>query len=279
MSTELSRNITFGRYLPGETFLHRMHAGYKVLCWLAYAIALFAAGGFTLLALLTLVLAVVVAAGHIPPGYLVRTLRPMAPFLLFIYAFQILFSRSLYPNSANVWWDWGIFSVTAEGVSNSSLVMVRVILLVLSVTVLTLSTTVIALVDAMERLSAPLRRIGVPTAELALAGAMAMRFVPTLVSEAERLIVAQASRGGGADSGNPLRRLRARLPVLVPLILATLARGHDLTEAMNARCYRGGDGRTRWRITVVGNGDRLVFLASLVVLFGVLVLRVLTDLP
>lgn len=266
---ELGRNITFGRYLAVDSPVHRRNAAYKVLCWLVFAVGLFLAGGFTVLLVLAAALVAVVVAARIPLGYLVRGLRPMLPFLLVLYVLQVLFSKSLYPQSQDVWWSWGILSITGEGVSGATQVTLRVVVLFLSVTLLTLSTTVISLVDAMERLSSPLRAIGVPTGELALAFAIAMRFVPTLVTEAERLITAQASRGAGTDARNPVRRLRARLPVLVPLMLATLDRGDDLTEAMHARCYRGGAGRTRWRVVTVAAADRFALL-GMVILVGVL---------
>lgn len=270
---ELGRNITFGRYLAVDSPLHRMHPGYKLLCWVVFTAGLFLAGGFTVLGVLAVGLLGFVLCSRIPLGYVLRGLRPMLPFLLLIYTLQVLFSRSLYPGSAHIWWQWGIFSITREGLSGSTQVMLRVVVLFVSVTLLTLSTTVLALVDAAERLAAPLRRIGVPTAELALAFAIAMRFVPTLITEAERLIKAQASRGAPMDAANPVRRLRARLPVLVPLILATLARGDELAEAMHARCYTGGSGRTRWRSSTAQGTDRLALCAMVLGVGALLAVR------
>lgn len=274
---ELGRNITFGRYLPGESPVHRMHPGYKLLCWIVFTAGLFLAGGFTVLGMLAAALFAFVLCSRVPIGYVLRGLRPMLPFLLLIYTMQVLFSRSLYPDSQHIWWQWGIFSITGEGLSGSTQVTLRVLVLFLSVTLLTLTTTVLALVDAAERLAAPLRRIGVPTAELALAFAIAMRFVPTLITEAERLIKAQTSRGAPMDAPNPLRRLRARLPVLIPLILATLARGDELAEAMHARCYSGGAGRTRWRSSAARATDRLLFSGMVLGVGALLAMRFTVD--
>ena len=252
---ELGRNVTLGRYLPGDSFVHRMDARVKIIAWTVYALALFFTSGYAAFAVLALTLAYVVRVSGISVSYLLSGLRPMLPFLLFMYVFQILFSRSLYPEATDVLWEWGIFAITGEGVARSTLVIFRVVLLYLSVTALTLTTALVALVDGMERLSKPLRRVGVPNQELALAFAIAVRFVPTLIEEAEKLIKAQTSRGVAMDVGGPIRRVRARLPVLVPLILNTLERSHDLTDAMHARCYRGGDGRTKRRLVATTAAD------------------------
>lgn len=270
---ELGRNVTLGRYVQGDSFVHRMDARLKLVSWVLYALGLFLAGTFSAFALLAFALAGVVVASGISPGYLLRGLKPMLPFLVAMYAFQILFSTSLYPDSTQVWWSWGIFTVTAEGVVRSTLVVLRVLLLYLSVTTLTLTTSLVSLVDGVERLSKPLRRVGLPNQELALAFAISVRFVPTLIEEAEKLMKAQASRGVSMDVGGPITRVRARLPVLVPLILNTLDRSHDLTAAMHARCYRGGDGRTKRRIVATTPADWAALGLMLALFAGALSLK------
>ena len=245
---ELGKNVTLGRYVPGESLIHRLDPRIKIVAWTVYAVGLFMAGTFTGLAVLAAFLGLIVVLSRLPTGYVARGLRPMLPFLIVMYLFQLGFSTSLYPDSRdNVVFEWGFITVTGEGLYQSTLVTTRVIILFLSVTVLTLTTSLVMLVDAVERLSAPLRRIGVPNQELALAGAIAVRFVPTLVEEAEKLVNAQTARGAKLDVGSWLDRTRARLPLLIPLMIGTLQRADDLVAAMNSRCYRGGDGRTKRR--------------------------------
>lgn len=276
---ELGRNVTLGRYIPGDSFVHGMDPRLKLCAWGVFAVGLFLPGSFSAMLVMTLALAVIVAVSDVPVGYLLRGLRPMLPFLLFIYVFQLLFSRSLYAESTNIWWSWGIFAVTGEGATRSTLVIIRVVLLYLSVTTLTLTTTIMSLVDALERMSSPFRRIGVPNQELALAFAIAIRFVPGLVQEAEKLMKAQASRGASMDVGGPVRRIRARLPVLVPLIVGTLARSHDLTSAMHARCYRGGEGRTKRREVTATFSDWAALAAMVALMVLVLSMRFALGLP
>jgi energy-coupling factor transport system permease protein len=266
---ELGRNVTFGRYVPGTSFTHRMDPRLKLCAWLVLAVGLFLANGFATMLLMAAVLGAITLASDVSVGYLLRGLRPMLPFLVFVYAFQLLFSASLYPGASDVWWAWGPFSISGHGVAQGTVLIIRVVLLYLSVTVLTLTTAVISLVDAMERMASPLRRVGVPTQELAMASALAMRFVPVLVEEAERLIKAQTSRGASMDSGGPVRRLRARLPVLLPLFVGTLTRTRELVDAMHSRCYRGGAGRSRRRVLAITRADWTA-LAAVVAVVAVL---------
>lgn len=277
---ELGKNITLGRYVPGESAIHRLDPRMKVVGWTIFAVGLFMAGTFSGLFVLASFLAAIVFASRLPPGYVLRGLRPMLPFLVVMYLFQLAFSTSLYPDSRNeIVFHWAFVTVTGEGLYQSTLVTTRVIILFLSVTVLTLTTSLVMLVDAVERLTAPLRRVGVPNQELALAGAIAVRFVPTLIEEAEKLVSAQMARGAKLDVGSWLDRTRARLPLLVPLMIGTLQRADGLVSAMNSRCYRGGDGRTKRRQLHMQPADWIALAVTAVAASGAVIFRFSTTLP
>ncbi len=268
---ELGRNITLGQYVPGTSLVHRLDPRTKIIGWAVLATGMFVAGRLVGLAVFAAFLAAVIAVSGLPPGYVLRGLRPMLPFLAVLYVFQVLFSGSLYPDARVVLWDFWIFRVTAEGIQGATTVMVRVVVLYLSVTVLTLATSLVLLVDGMESLASPLRRIGLPAQELAMVAGIAVRFVPTLVEEAERLMNAQTARGAELERGNVIAKTRARLPIFVPLFLNTLRRAGDLTVAMESRCYRVGEGRTKRRRLRM-RGDDWLALAGCVAVAALAVL-------
>lgn len=252
---DLARNITLGQYVPGNSVIHRLDPRTKILSWLLLAAGMFIARSFTALALFLLVILAVNYVSRISFAYVWSGLKPMWLFLGILYVLQVVFSRDLYPDSRFIYWQWGWFSITSDGLYFSTLVSLRVVLLYLSVTLLTLSTSLVALTDGAEALMAPLQRFGVPANELAMVAAIAVRFVPTLVEELEKLAKAQTARGAKLDSGNALKRTRARLPIFVPLFINTLRRAEELIVAMEARCYRGGRSRTKRKQLRLGRLD------------------------
>ena len=242
---ELARNITLGQFVPGQSVMHRLDPRTKLLAWLLLTTDMFLSRSFIALALFLLVILAVNYVSGISFAYVWSGLRPMWLFLIILYVLQVLFSRDLYPDSRHIFWQWGWFSVTSDGLYFSTLVSARVVLLYLSVTLLTLSTSLVSLTDGAEALMSPFQRFGVPANELAMVAAIAVRFVPTLVEELEKLVKAQTARGARLDTGNALNRTRARIPIFVPLFINTLRRAEELIVAMEARCYRGGRTRTK----------------------------------
>ncbi len=266
---ELARNVTLGQYVPGESPVHMLDPRAKIVGWIILAVGMFLSGSFLGLAVVGGFTILLLFWSGLPVAYVLRGYRPMLPFLVVIYLFQLLFSGTLYPDSTHVLYQWGIFEVTREGVVASTLVIIRVLVLLLSVNILTLTTSLVLLVDGAERLSAPLRRVGIPHQELAMVSAIAVRFVPTLIEEAEKLIKAQTARGARIESGNVWQRTRARIPVLIPLFLGTFRRAGDLVTAMESRCYRGGKGRTKRRRLHMRAADWLgLALVTAVALIG-----------
>lgn len=276
---EIGRNVTLGRYVPGNSRIHRMDPRAKIIAWVMFAVGIFVANSFVGFAVLASFLVAIMLGAHLPILYVMKGLKAMLPFLIILYLFQLAFSTTLYPEGRDVIFDWWIFTTTGTGVRSATLVILRVLLLFVSMSVLTLTTSVVLLMAGAERLGAPFRRIGVPNQELAMAMGIAVRFVPTLTEEAERLMKAQTARGARLDVGNFIRRTKARLPILVPLMVNTLRRSHDLINAMESRCYRGGDARTKRRVLRMSAGDWGSLLVAVLLTTAAIALKMWTDLP
>jgi len=217
----------------------------KITLWLALMVSLFFIDTYTGYAMVGLFLGLVIWLAQIPMGYALRGLKPTIPFLLVLFIIQLLFSGSLFMDSQNVVFEWGFIRITTDALRSYTLIIFRVLLLFLSVTILTLSTSLVSLTDGVESMMAVFRPIGVPANELAMVMVIALRFVPTLVDELERIMKAQMARGADIETGNFIQKTRQRIPVLIPLLLNSFNRAEELIIAMEARCYRGGKGRTK----------------------------------
>lgn len=259
MAIEFSRNITFGQYLNLGSALHRLDPRAKILATTALMIGLLATRNFVGLGIAALVAALIQTLSRVPLGYTLRGMRLLVNTMLFVFAFQVLF----FAGPATAWWRWGVLSLSPEGLVQGLLTLVRVVLLYHLVTTLMFVTPLMDLADGAERLLAPLKWLGVPVSELALTFVIALKFVPLLVAELERLVKAQAARGSRLDQGNVLERTRKVGGLLVPLFISAFGRAELLTTAMNARCYRGGQGRTKRRVLRLAPRDWLALLATL----------------
>jgi energy-coupling factor transport system permease protein len=273
---ELGRNVTLGQYVPGESFIHRLDPRTKTIGWAVLAALMFMTKSFTGLSLFLVLLLIMILSAQLNLPYVLGGLKPMLPLLSILYVFQVLFSGSLYPDAVNVVWEWGMFRVTLEGMYLSGIVSSRVILLYLSVTILTLTTSLVDLTDGTERMLSPFQRFGVPANELAMVAAISVRFVPTLIEEQEKIIKAQMARGAKLDVQNAIARTKALIPILVPLFLNTLRRAEELSTAMEARCYRGGKGRTKRRQLRMSAVDFQAVLLLLLIGAAAISLRLLT---
>jgi energy-coupling factor transport system permease protein len=269
---ELLRNITIGQYLPAESYLHRMDPRAKIVATLLVVAAVTFTPTLAGNACLLLACLLIVRLGRIPLAYALRGLLPAVPLLVALALMQLLFfGRSYDPASPVVFrWHW---IVVTEAVARLVLVSAaRFVELLILTSVFTLSTRTTELVHGVERLLRPLRRLRVPAHELALVVAIAIRFVPTLALEAERLMKAQASRGGrfGGSRWQFVRRTRQLLPILVPLFTYALRRGEELVVAMEARAYTGGAGRTTYAVLPGTPRDWLAPAAALLFLLAML---------
>ena len=241
---ELTRYVTIGQYIPRESPVHRLDPRTKIAAVTIMMVAIFVVGDFGGYGLLTLFLLGVIALAQIPLGFVLRGLRPVAVLLLLTVILNVFFSGI---RDGTVLFRLGPLAATRESVVRALFIGYRLIALVVVTSLLTFSTTPVELTDGIERLLRPFRRIGVPAHELAMMMTIALRFIPTLLEETEKIMKAQMARGAEFDRGNVLRRARALVPVLVPLFVSAFRRADELALAMEARCYRGGEQRTRMK--------------------------------
>jgi len=234
-------DMTFGQYFPGNSFLHRLDPRMKIIGAILYIIVVFLAkniGAFLFLTLFTLFL---VLSSGISLKVILKGLKP----LIFIIAFTAVVNI-FWTEGETKWVDFGIIQIYQEGVMFAVLMIVRVICMLAGTSViLTYTTTPLALTDGLERLIAPLGKIGIPTHDFSMMMTIALRFIPTLVEETDKIMKAQQARGVDFSSGGLMKRLRSFLPVLIPLFVSAFRRAEELAVAMECRCYRGGEGRTR----------------------------------
>jgi energy-coupling factor transport system permease protein len=262
MAVEFSRDITFGQYLDLHSSLHRLDPRSKILAYTALMLATFLVrASFAGLALLFAAAALIQLASRVPFGYVLRGMRLLFSTLLIIIVFQILFFPN--PTPEGVLWQWWALSISLDGIRQGLVLLVRVVLLYYWTTTLMFTTAMVDLADGAEVLLGPLKRIGVPVNELVMVLVIAIKFVPNLVAELERMIKAQAARGARFDQGGLLDRARKVGGLLIPLFVNSFNRAETLTTAMNARCYRGGRGRTKRRVLTFGRNDALALLVAI----------------
>ena len=242
-------NIMIGQYFPGDSFLHRMDARVKILLLLILLIEVFVFTSAPVYLLMMGITFLLIMTSKVPLRMVLRSLKPLWWIILFTFVLH-LFShpgREIY----RIWQ----FVVTQEGVEQGALISVRLMLLIVLSTLLTFTTSPLKLTDALESLLSPFKRLGLPAHELAMMMTIALRFIPTLISETDKIMKAQQSRGADFVTGSIMSRLKNMVPILVPLFLSAFRRADDLALAMEARCYRGGEGRTRMKEMKLGRLD------------------------
>ena len=238
-------DVTFGQYYPTKSFVHSMDPRAKLVLTIAYIVAIFLADNFFGLAAVILFLALAVIFSRVPFGSVLRSVK----MILFIIVFTAILNLFFYTagEELHVLWQWKIIVISWEAIINMVFLALRLFLLVMGTSVLTLTTTPIALTDGIESLLTPLKWIRFPVHELALIMSIALRFIPTLVDETNRIVSAQKARGADFETGGLIRRAKAMIPVLVPLLVSAFRRAEDLGDAMDARCYSGSKGRTKYK--------------------------------
>jgi len=244
------KNITLGQFFPGNTLVHRMDPRFKLVMVFAFIVLVFFAKTFVCYGIIILYLALVIGVSKIPVKYFLRGLKP----IVFIIALTFVLNVFMTPGE-HVLFAWRFIRVTLEGLRSAIYLSVRLMLLIIGTQVLTLTTSPVSLTDGLEDLMRPLSKIGFPSHELAMMTTIAMRFIPTLLEETNRIMKAQMSRGADFESGNLFRRARNLVPLMVPLFVSAFRRADDLALAMEARCYRGGEGRTRMKVLKATRAD------------------------
>ncbi len=254
------RDITLGQYYRGESFIHDLDPRTKIVCTLVYIIMLFIAGTFWGLAFSALCLGVTVAVSKVPPAFIFRGLKPV--FLIILFTFVL----NMFMYDGKIIFELGFLHVTEEGLHKAFFMAARLILLIIGSSLLTLTTRPIGLTDGIESLLKPLNKIGVPSHELAMMMTIALRFIPTLLEETDKIMKAQQARGADFETGNIFSRARKLIPILVPLFISAFRIAQDMAMAMEARCYRGGEGRTRMNGMKMTAKDGVAWI--LIVLFA-----------
>ena len=261
------RDITLGQYFPGDSIVHRLDARCKLIAVVLFIAALFTAESYVGYALMFCVTAGMIALSHIPLKSIVRGLKPVMVIIIFTAVLNMFFTPG-----TEIFHVWKI-TVTQEGVVRAVYMVLRISLLIAGTFLLTYTTPPIALTDGMENLFNPLKKLHVPVHEMAMMMSMALRFIPTLISETDKIMSAQRARGADFETGSLVQRARALLPLLVPLFVSAFRRADELAVAMESRCYHGGDGRTRMKQLVWHTRDTVAILVMVLILAAVIVLR------
>ncbi len=261
------KDITLGQYFPGNTFIHRMDPRAKLLFTILYIVALFIAKSLLTYLVLIAVLVFCVAVSKIKPSALFKGLKPIL-FLVIITGLLNLFYTPGDPI-----WQWGFLKISVEGIWAAVLMILRIVMLICCTFLLTYTTSPIMLTDGLENLLGPLKKIKVPVHELSMMMSIALRFIPTLIEETDKIMSAQRARGADFDSGNLFQRAKALVPLLVPLFVSSFRRADELAIAMECRCYHGGEGRTRLKELRYAGWDVVALMFGLLLCVGIWVMR------
>lgn len=256
------KDITLGQYYPGNSPVHKLDPRTKILLTLVYITLLFFVKNFSGFVGFAIITFSVIFIARLPLLYVLKGLKP----ILFIILFTALINLFMTPGKIWVQIPYTPLVITYEGVKTAALMSVRLIFLILGTSVLTLTTSPLSLTDGIEKLLSPLKKIGVPAHELAMMMSIAIRFIPTLMEETEKIMKAQTARGADFESGNLLQRARALIPLLVPLFISAFRRADELAMAMECRCYNGGNHRTRMKEIRLRGADYIAMLVMAILL-------------
>ena len=263
------RDITIGQHFPGNSLVHRFDPRLKILLTILSIVLLFAAANPLGLALSIAWLAVLYKMAKIPVRMIVKSLKPIVPIILFTCVLNLFFVTGQGEPLVQVW----VLRIYAEGVRYAILMAVRVITLIAGTSLLTYTTSPIVLTDAIERLLAPFNKIHMPVHELAMMMTIALRFIPTLVEETDKIMNAQKARGAMLDSGTLKERMHAMIPILIPLFISAFRRADELAMAMECRCYHGGEGRTRLKVLKYTKQDAISCMVCVAVFAAIFATR------
>lgn len=257
-------NITIGQYYPVDSIIHRIDPRVKLLSTIAYIVAVFLVKGLLGYLVSALFLALIIYLSHVPFKLMLNGLKGIILIIIFTVVLNIFFTPG-----TKIIFQLGFIKVSQEGLYTAFRMAVRLILLVMGSSVLTLSTSPIQLTDGIEYLLKPFKKIGVPAHEIAMMMTIALRFIPTLVEELDKIKKAQTARGADFDTGNLIQKAKSLIPLLIPLFISSFRRADELAMAMEARCYRGDYGRTRMNKLVLVKND---YIASFAVIGFVIII-------
>ena len=266
------RDITLGQYYPADSAIHKLDPRVKLFSTFVYIIALFVFRGVLGLALITGMLVYMVKASKVPFKYIVKGLKAIIVLLLLTSFFNLVFTPS-----GTEYWSWGPFHVTSVGIANAVVMTIRLVYLIIGTSLMTLTTTPNQLTDGLEKALSPLNRISVPVHAIAMMMSIALRFIPILIEETDKIMKAQMARGADFEHGNLIQKAKNMIPLLIPLFVSAFRRADDLAMAMEARCYNGGEGRTKMKPLRYTKKDHVAYV--IVIAFLVLVIAARIVLP
>lgn len=260
------KNLTIGQHYPVDSPVHELDPRVKIIMTFVFIISLFLIESFTTYLIVAVFLAVAIKLSRVPIKFVIRGLRPILMIIVITFIINLLMTPG------KILYQLGFIKITEEGLKQAGFMAIRLTLLIMGTSLLTLTTSPIILTDGIEALLKPFKRFGLPAHELAMMMTIALRFIPTLMEETEKIMKAQKSRGADFESGNIMSRAKNLVPLLVPLFISAFRRADELAMAMEARCYRGGENRTRMRQLKISMGDYIasgifaVYFAAIIII-------------
>ena len=261
------KDITLGQYFPGNSIVHRLDPRTKLIMLVVYIVALFCAVSWVSYGVMFVFLAVTISISKIPVKAIVRGMKPLVLILVFTGVLNLFFTTS-----GEVLVSFWVITITTDGLIRAVLMVLRILMLISGTFLLTYTTSPISLTDGLESLLNPLKAIKLPVHELAMMMCIALRFIPTLIEETDKIMSAQKARGADFETGSLLQRVRALVPILVPLFISAFRRADELATAMECRCYQGGEGRTKMKLLRFTYQDFVSMIIGVVLVAAVLVL-------
>lgn len=266
------RDITIGQYYPVNSPVHRLDARAKLIITFIFIVTLFMIDSFVGYLFVILAMGVTIKTSKVPLKFMLKGIKSIMIIILFTAFINLFMTKG-----EQVIWEWGFLSLTVEGILLAIKMCIRLVLLIIGSSVLTLTTTPIQLTDGIEFLLRPFKRIGVPAHEIAMMMTIALRFIPTLLDETDKIMKAQQARGADFDTGNLLQKAKSLIPILVPLFISAFRRAEELAMAMEARCYHGDENRTRMNKMQMRRGDYIAFVIVAVYVAMIIALRFAAD--
>lgn len=262
------KDITLGQYFPGNSFIHRLDPRTKLIVLVVYIVALFLAVNWVSYALMAAFLVLCIKISTIPAKSFIRGMKPLLMILIFTGVLNLFFTTD-----GRVLVDFWVITITTAGLQRAIFMVVRILLLICGTFLLTYTTSPISLTDGLEALMNPLKKVKVPVHELSMMMCIALRFIPTLIEETDKIMSAQKARGADFESGTLMEKAKALVPILVPLFISAFRRADELATAMECRCYQGGEGRTKMKLLRYTSWDFRAFLVAALVLAAIVTLR------
>lgn len=266
------KDITLGQYFPGNSLLHRFDPRSKIIFTVLFIAAIFLCKGLVSYGITLLILLMMIGISKVQPRVFLKGMKPV---VFIVVCTAIL---NLFYTSGTVLWSWGILKITEEGIWKAGFMVLRILMLIACTLLLTYTTSPILLTDGLEKLLRPLKKLNFPVHELSMMMSIALRFIPTLIQETDKIISAQKARGADFDSGNLIQKAKALIPILIPLFISSFRRAEELAIAMECRCYHGDEGRTSLRQLRYAGWDYGLIVFSIALCAGIVVLRVVFGL-